>query len=344
MYRHTVDYFKDRPDRRVLINRGFFFNDLPRLTPLCRAFGHKPVVDGYDSQFGNRDRSRWVACGRCGARPEPQGHLDPDQWDVGRPYTGLFNPGQPMSSPTVRKQLAARGFDEGIRLPGAWPAKPTGTVGAQLTLGRSHTLGAGIKVGNRGSEHTLAAHVGLGPLGALFLHTERHGTFLQRWLNPTGYESRVIDIAFHNGRVWWQLWDRRDEHRATDPAWQSGNANIHPAHYLFGERTAEVLEETKTDGTVWMPDGTSYPVTLTLEKWQRGRRRGRKCTTWAISWDCPGGIPVRNDSWKGDNTLGGGFSLPAEAAESRHWPAVACALIAKSCASDRARYDYHPAA
>ncbi|MEU6979674.1 hypothetical protein [Streptomyces sp. NPDC046371] len=343
MYRHTVDYSQDRPDRRVLLNRGFFLGDLPRLVPLCRARGHKPVVDGYDSQYGDRERSRWVICDRCGVRPEPQGHLDADLWNIGQPYTGPFNPSQP-TSPTVRRQLVARGFfDEGIRLPGSWPNRPTGGLGAQLIIGRSRTVGAGVKVGNAGSEQTLAAHLGLGPLGALFLHTERHGTVLQRRLNPTGYDSRIVDAAFHHGKVWWSLWARRDEHRSTDPIWQRGSANINPAHYLLGERIAEVLEETKADGTVYLPDGTSYPVTLRLEKWQRGRRRGRKFTNWSLVWDCPGGIPVRNHSWKGDNTLGGSLPIQSDAADSPQWAAVACALIAASCADDRARYGYQPA-
>jgi hypothetical protein len=340
MHLFTTDYSTDRPDSRVLVNRGYFASSLPRLIPRCRIRGHRPVVDGYDSSHGSRDRARWVSCGRCGVRPEPQGQLDPDAWSIGQRYTGPFHPGHPLS-PTVRKQLAARGLDEPIRQPGAWPTGPTGTIGAQLIIGRSRTYGAGFKVGNAGSEHVLAGHIGLGPLGALFLHSERFGTGIQRRLNPTGYESRVVDVAFHHGRVWWNLWARRNEHRSSDPRWMSGNANINPAHYLLGPRTNTVLDRTeKTAATVRMPDGTAYDVTVRLEKWQSGRPRGRKTTAWALDWDCPIGIPVRNQAWKGDEAFGGHCPFPAEAADSPHWVDVACALIAESCTRDRARYNY----
>lgn len=336
----TVDYSSDRPDPRVLVNRGYFASSLPRLTPVCRILGHKPVVDGYDSDYGTRDRARWVACDRCGVRPEPQGTLDPDTWNLGERYAGPFHPGQPLS-PTVRKQLEDRGYDDGIRQPGAWPAKSTGTIGGQLIIGRSRTYGAGFKVGNAGSEHVLAAHIGLGPLGALFLHTERFGTGIQRRLNPTGYESRVVGIGFHHGRVWWNLWARRNEQRASDPRWRSGDAPINPARYLLGPRTNTVLDKTeKAAAKVYMPDGAAYDVTVRLEKWQRGRPRGRKTTAWVLDWDCPAGIPVRNHSWKGDETYGGHCSFPAEAAGTAQWVEVACALIAESCARDRARYGY----
>lgn len=340
MHTFTVDYSTDRPDPRVLVNRGYFASSLPRLIPLCRLRGHKPVVDGYDSAYGNQERARWVACRRCGVRPEPQGYLDPDTWNIGQPYAGPFNPGQPTSE-TVRKQLAVRGLDEGIRQPGAWPPSPTGSLGAQVIIGRSQTYGAGFKVGTAGSEHVLAAHIGLGPLGALFLHTEQFGAAVQRRLNPTGYESRVVDVAFHNGRVWWNLWARRNERNASDPRWMNGSANIHPAHYLLGPRTNTVLEKTdKTPATVHMPDGTAYDVTVRLEKWQHGRQRGRKTTSWSLDWDCPAGIPVRNHSWKGDEALSGHLPFPDEAAGTPQWTEVACALIAESCARDRAHYNY----
>ncbi|MEU9703076.1 hypothetical protein [Streptomyces sp. NPDC047981] len=345
MHTFTVDYSKDRPDPRTWVNRGYFAHSLPRLIPLCQLFGHKPVVDGYDSNYGTRDRARWVACDRCGVRPEPQGVLDADTWQLGQPYTGPFNPGQPMS-PTVRKQLAARGHDAGIRQPGAWPARPEGAIGCQLVIGRSPTLGFGFKVGNAGSEHVLSAHIGLGPLGALYVHTECFGTFLQRRLNPTGFHSRVVDLSFHHGRVWWSLWARRNEHRAKDPRWMSGNANINPAHYLLGPRTNTVLDRTeKTPATVHLLDGTQHAVTVRMEKWQQCRPRGRRKTFWAVDWDCPTGIPIRNHAWKGYETYGGHFPAPDGLTDADGWAEEAARLVAESCMRSRDRYGYRaPAA
>jgi len=343
VYLHSVNRAKDRPDRRVLLHRSFYLNETPRLSLRCRLRGHRPVVDGHDSLYGNRDRPRWVVCDRCGVRPEPQGHLDPDLWDVGQPYTGPFNPGQPMS-PAVRKQLVARGFDEGIRLPGAWPTAPTGGLATELVIGRSHATGINLTVGCAGAESPLSGHIGLGPLGALYLHTERHGARVQRRFNAVGYDSRTISLDFHNGRVWWRVWARENESRSTDPWWMDGNLAIHPAHYLLGARTSEAVHEKRATGTVYLPDGTTHDVQLRLEQRRYGRPRGRKTTTWLLDWDCPTGIPTRNDSWKGDDTYGGAFSVPAETAAEEGWADAVCVLIAESCMRAREHYGYQQSA
>lgn len=348
MHTHTVDYDKDRPDPKVLLNRGYFAHGLPRLMPLCRAFGHKPVVDGYDSKYGDKERVRWVACSRCGVRPEPQGFLDPDDWQIGHRYAGRFTATTPPApSTTLVKQLARKQMPiPRPKVPGPWPARPEGSLGAQLVIGRSRSVGVGFKVGNAGSEQPLAAHIGLGRLGALYVHTERHGRGIQRLLNPTGFESRETGVSFHNGRVWWNVWAPRDEHKASDPKWMRGNANINPAHYLLGPRKGEVIDRTdKEPATVHMPDGTTYDVTVQLEKWQRGRPRGKKTIHWTLCWDCGPGIPVRNHDWKGDEYFGGSFPFPAATAGTHQWVQAAAALIAEHCAADRARYNYRaPAA
>ena len=173
MHRFTVDYSKDRPDPRTLMNRGFFLHDLPRLILLCRIFGHRPVVDGYDSQYGREEdrRARWINCGRCGIRPEPQGVLDPDEWNLGQRYTGAFLRTRPPS-PTVAKKLAERVLPPAPQpLPGPWPSNPTSAIGAQVIIGRAMSLSAQVKVGSRSSEQCLAAHLSLGPLGAIYVHT-----------------------------------------------------------------------------------------------------------------------------------------------------------------------------
>ncbi|MGI5159361.1 hypothetical protein [Microbispora sp. CA-102843] len=53
----------------------------------------------------------------------------------------------------------------------------------------------GFEVGNCASEHMLEAHLRLGRLLSVYLHTKRFGTWVQRRLNPTGYDSREVRLA-----------------------------------------------------------------------------------------------------------------------------------------------------
>lgn len=345
MHRFTVDYSKGRPRPRVLMNRGFFLNGLPRLILLCRLTGHRPVVDGYDSQYGD-DRARWVICDRCGIRPEPQGSLDPDTWNLGQPYTGEFNHAKPLS-PMVRKQLDRQGLTpRGAGLPGSWPANPTSDIGSQVIIGRSSGLGVGVKVGSNSSEQCLAANLRLGPIGAVYVHTEDHGRVIQRRLNSSpdlSSESREIGLGFNRGRLSWTLWAPRNEWKPSDPKWMRGSIPIDPRHYILGPVTNERVHSTdKVPAIVHMPDGDSYDVTVRLEQWAIGRKRGRTQERWTVDWDCKDGIPIRNNSWKGDEALGGNFPIDGITPDNPQWPQVVCAAIAQHCTEDRARYNYQP--
>ncbi|WP_045562708.1 hypothetical protein [Streptomyces sp. FxanaA7] len=328
---YSIDYSKDRGERGLL-NRGFWVHDIPRIVALCRLLGHKPVVDGTKG-IGDLKPSRWVACDRCGTRTDPQGRLDPAVSDIGDRYVG---PHDGHKNPHYLLQN-----------PGPWPASLTGTVGGQLVIGGrvSSNLGIGFKVGNPGSEHVLSGNLCLGPLGALYLHTENHGRWLQRRLNPTGYDSRVIEVSIHHGCLYWQLWARRDESRASDPWWMSGSLRVDPRHYLLGKRT--VVREPQgepVDGRVCMPDGTVHDVRLSLEKWTTGRQRGRKTERWVVDWSSKAGISFRNHSWKGDEVFGSSVDVPHTAVENDQWVQLACARIAADCARDRARHNYRPTA
>lgn len=342
MHRFSIDRAKDRPDPRVLLHRSYHLSDLPRLMPVCRLLGHKPVVDGTNSQYGPEDRrrTRWVCCDRCGIRTNPQGHLDPDQWAIGQRYTGPLT-GRPFP-PQAAHQLAKRGITPPpTSTPGPWPTRPEGGLGAELVIGRSHSLGADIKVGNCGSEQVLAAHIGLGPLGALYVHTERYGTWIQRRLNPTGYESRETGFSIHNGRLWWQAWARRDEHRAADPKWMRGTLPIDPRHHLLGPAKNHKISETeRVPVTVRMPEGDSYPATVHLEQWERRRTRGRARSYWTAQWDCKEGIPVRNHNWKGDETYSCSWGIEGVTPATDRWPYILAAKAAEQCSRDRARYNY----
>ena len=176
---HTTDYRKrdKREARGNLVNRGFWLT-FPRLMPLCRLFGHKPVVDGYDN---SRDGgSRWVVCDRCGVRPDGQGRLDPKLWCIGQRYNGPRTATPPDLRALKSLQLGDKLPPEpSFHPPGPWPTAPTGVIGGQLLIGRTHGLfNVGVELGCAGADHVLAGHVQVNPLGALYLHTEGFGTGL----------------------------------------------------------------------------------------------------------------------------------------------------------------------
>jgi hypothetical protein len=338
---HTVNYRKHRPTGPALLHRGAWLYGVPRVILRCRLFGHKPVVDGTDG-YQDRPGSRWVACDRCGIRPEPQGHLDPARYNIGDRYTGDYlDRDFPLR---VRQQLAARGHTARLGLPGPWPAHPTATIGGELHVSRQARFGIGVKVGNGGSEQVLAADFGLPWLFHLYLHTEDHGRFVQRRLNPTGYHSRVIELNAHDGRLWSQVWARRDEWSRSDPWWMHGTLRINPADLLLGNsRYAYEDVGEPVPGTVRMPEGDDHPVTLQLQKQTHGRPRGRKTTSWTVDWRSKRGIPVRVDDWKGSGVYGSGVDVTDAAVDNGQWPAMACAAIAVQCSADRARNNYRPA-
>lgn len=331
---HTVDYLEAHGNRRrTLLDRGFWLYNVPRLIPLCRWFGHRPVVDGTDSP--NR-HTRWVCCDRCGIRPEPQGNLDHETWAIGQRYTGPYQAS--LSTDAEERFRAIKASVE----PGPWPATPTGTVGGQLVVGKSYSTGFELKIGNAGSEHVLAAHVTIEPLGGLYLHTEQHGTWLQRRLNPTGYESRIIGISVHNRRLYWQLWAKRNSRSNKDPRWQQGSFRVDPRDILFGE--ARYSYENVGDRVTWllrMPHGDEHLLVLQLQRQTLRRRRGRGRQSWVVDWKHRPGIPTK----PGDrgHILGSGVDVSHVAATEGGWPVEACAAIAVQLTRDRIRYGYQPA-
>lgn len=343
MHFFSIDRAKDRTDPRVLIHRSYYASSMPRLMPLCRLSGHKPVVDGYDSQYGPEDqrRRRWVCCDRCGVRPEPQGNLDPDQWQIGQPYTGPTSAARRMSA-TVVRQLARKGIAPTVSNdPGPWPTDPEGSLGAELVIGRSHSIGADIKVGNPGSENVLAGHIGLGPLGALYVHSERYGQWIQRRLNPVGYQSRETGFSIYHGRLSWQVWAKRDEHSASDPKWMRGSIPLDPRHHLLGpKRNRKISETDRVPAVVRMPEGDTHDVTVHLEQWETRRTRGRATPYWMAQWDCKAGIPIRNHDWKGDETFSCSWAIKGVTPDNPRWPHVIAAKAAEQCSRDRARYGY----
>lgn len=339
---HSVDYRHDQdypPQPGTLLNRGFWIYEVPRLIPLCRLLGHKPVVDGVD--FGTRGKkSRWVCCDRCGIRPGPQGRLDPDTHHLGQRYHGPYSDGLP-ENPQERAR-AVKELKDVHYPPGPWPDAPAGEIGGQLVLGRSFGgVGVDVKVGNGGSEQVLAASIRAHHLFSLYLHTKSHGRWLQRRLNPTGYQSRVIELALRHRRLQWRLWCKRDESDCSTPRWRDGSIRVDPRDIALGpvlNRYTDVGDPV--DVVVRMPHGDDHAVTVQLQKVHTGRKRWFKQQTWCADWTCREGIPTK----PGDrgHIIGSGVELSHSAARSKNWAAQAAAAIAAQMTEDRARYDYHP--
>lgn len=319
---HSVDYRKDRGSPG-LINVGFWLHGVPRLMPLCRLRGHRPVVDGVDYGLRGR-RSRWVCCDRCGIRL-----LQPVDSDlkIGQPYTAPL-----PDAPTGTSRATS------LR----------GTVGGQLVVWGAHPgLSVEAKVGNMGSENTLAAHLHLGKLAALYLHTENHGTWLQRRLNPQSYDSRVVGLSLHHGLLSWDLWARRNDHRSSDPWWMRRTVRVDPRDLLLGQRLYDYADVGEpVNATVRMPAGDDHQVILQLQRRTFGRKRLRRRTeAWAVEWRTPrseSGIESRPGR---GGVTGSGVELAATTDPERaDWVAEACAEIAASMTRDRARYGYRPPA
>lgn len=355
MHAHHTNYLK-RPDnpagRGHLVSVGFWVHDLPRLLILCRLFGHKPVVDGVGDPTAEHHRrghvARWVCCDRCGARPDPQGNLDPATATIDRPYRGPHGGQQPDLSKTTRAYLESHPDEPVHYPPGPWGPMPTGTVGGQLVIGGGlGGIGFDVKVGNAGSEHTLAASLRFGWLGTLYLHTERIGTWLQRRLNPVGYDSREIGLDVGLTRIEWKLWAKRDHSSRDDPWWMAGRIRINLLDRLLGpKRYSYENVGDPVAATVRMPHGDDHPVTLKLQRRTLGRKRGRRRLAWCVDWNTAPGIPTRNTD-RG-RIQGSGVEIPDGIGRRDHddpwhhdqWVPVACAAIATSMTELRARNGY----
>lgn len=342
---HIVDYRaeKDAPSRWQLFNRGFWIRDIPRPLLLCRTLGHKPVVDGTGTPGEYRGTvARWVVCDRCGVRPHPQGSLDPAMWNVGDRYTGEWdeNPA-PGWVPKTLDDVRPNSDRKQVSLPGTWPKNPTWTFNGQAILG-SNIPGVSIeaKIGNSASEEPLAAHIRLHPFGALYLGTNSLGRGIQRRLNPTGYESRVIGVDIALGALSWKLWAKRDSWSRSDPRWQQGSIRLNPLTRLLGQKRYWYTDHgDPVTVTVRLPHGDDHTVKLQLQRCEFGRPKlRRRFHSWTTDWECKGGIPAKPDGHGG--VWGSAVEVSAAAVREGTWPQEASAGIARQITQDRTGYGF----
>jgi hypothetical protein len=339
----TTNYLEDQRGKTgKLVDRGFHLHDVPRFMPLCRLFGHKPVVDGTKSTRPENPGNRWVCCDRCGVRPEPQGALDPERWDVGDSYPGPWS--APLPSDRQQRWDTLKSLKGSHYPPGPWPAHPTGDLGGQLVIGRSFGgVGVELEVGGPGDDHTPSANIRLHHLGALYLHTGLHGRWLQRRFNNTDYDSRVIEFAFAHNGFRWRLWVKGDEWSRETPRWRDGSICLDPRELLWGpvKFYYDHIGEPE-QAVVRMPHGDDHEVTLLLQRQYVGRPRGkRREQGWVVEWDCPTGIPYRtDDDWKGGSAYGSGVEVSHRSAEDGTWVMEATAAIAVAMTRTRTRYNY----
>ncbi|MEV0617590.1 hypothetical protein AB0I81_30010 [Nonomuraea sp. NPDC050404] len=344
MYWHTRDNAEQEGRQRGrLVDRSMWLHDAPRLTLWCRLFGHKPVIDGYSPHDCGLPARRWVTCDRCGVRPDPQGDLDPEEWPIGDRYDGLYETPERHVLTTEEIRTAMNRVRAGLRLPGPWPKHPTGSIGGQLILGRTFGgFSAEVEIGCAGAENTLAAHIRLNPIGALYLHTEAFGTWLQRRLNSKGYASRLIGLSVDSWGIRTKLWSREGEWSSADPWWMHGSVNLDLAEKLLGpKRYSYRTVDGPVMGWIRMPEGDSHQVQLTLKRARLGRPRAEWAAKyhWSVEWESA--TPIVTRPSKG-GIVAASVEVPDQAVDSRSWDALACTLAAQQLCARRAEYNYQP--
>lgn len=346
MHTFTVNYRDDLPRKGMLLHRGYFAHDLPRLIPVCRLAGHRPVVDGHGTPGELRGHvARWVCCDRCGVRPEPQGRLDPERWSVGERYAGPWDEKPHSKAELVSLKEGGPAEAPTYSMPGPWPTKPTGELAAEVVIGRSFGgFGVSFTLGCAGSENTLSASVRVDPIGAIYVHTQRFGTWLQRRLNGAGYEDKQLELSGYSGSLHWKLWaDDNGGSRKGVPRWRNGSVRVDPRDLLLGERRYGYTDVgDPVPSTVRMPHGDDHAVILQLQRQTYGRARGRKRLSWTVHWGVTGdGIPTE----PGDRgrTLSSGVAVSDAAVKAGTWPHEAAAAIAARMTGDRTDPGYKPA-
>lgn len=338
--------------------RTVFVHRLPRPVLRCRLHGHSPVVAGFDATYGG-ERVRWVECARCGVRPAGQGTLHPDDWPVGRPYTG------PWVTAAEREQLTAelahvrlddveRMVDE--RHPASRPALPwpSPTFDAHVeahvrrpSFSALSYQSVQLRIGGDSNENTIKAHLVLG-VAAVYVSFGSLSKGLWRWTgNPIGdtwRPPRTFQLARAGGRIYWQLGNpRAHSHNSGDPRRWWGSLPV--GDKLLGKATGvtEVLA-VEQGVPIPMPE-RAYTATVQLERFTRRRPRGRTQVTYGagVRMDDGEQIPdpgnLDSDFWDGeDATSSLTVLLSRDEATAADWLSPAVGKTVDRMLHQRARH------
>lgn len=181
--------------------------------------------------------------------------------------------------------------------------------------------------------------------------------------------KRNISLQFHDRAMWWNLWYDDDmgydSHHRCDkwrkPIWpwsmgrrkyrswmclREGSLDLNPIDAFWGFRSfkyEDLGERSEDTFTVGQFPGDEYKVKFTLKRMTRQRDFGPR---WARTityegyiadwgaWD--GGIPVRNDYWKGDCI----YSSAVRVLNWETWLDEAHAALREVILRERKRYRY----
>lgn len=233
-------------------------------------------------------------------------------------------------------------------------------------------LGVRLHTGGRGSETPFDAHLDLGLIAGYF----KIGGIGGRWAEFIGRgHGRDLSLAIHGGQLWWKVWhdddggNDRTAHRCDKwrtPPWpwslgrrkyrgwlclRDGNIELNPVTAIVGDRPHYHRDESgqwrEAFVDVGQFPGDRYLVSFRAEPWELHRDHGpawaRRVLATGVSydWDAgPGGIPIRNHEWKGDEVIAGSVSATVPAGED--WLPHAAAALADDIRRDRVHHGYRP--
>lgn len=352
---------RDRIRNGVAMFRGHLHVDLPE-NPVCWAIGHTPRARVIDSRYIDS----WVLldCRVCGRRYNQRAEvlqLDPaiDWKDVARQRVEV-----------CRRDPAL--FAQGADRRQGWD-KATAEFSAELIARRPRVarvwdhLSVKLHLGNASSETPIDAHLDLGLLAAYVSVGGVGGRFAE-WVGRG--HKRTLSLSVFGGQLWWKVWydddgghDRYHEcDQWRDMPWtvrrkyhswaclRDGNIDLNPLDVLWGGRRNRYVDVGESVTTFIEPaPGDRYLVDFQLQRGEAAREHGpawarRKRVSWSVSWDArPGGIPFRNDSWKGDETYAGSFGLELNGTRPgpvSRWLPMAVARLEEDVRRDRRRYRY----
>lgn len=233
---------------------------------------------------------------------------------------------------------------------------------------RAGKFGFKLHFGNKSSETPFDSYI-IVPYFATFFSAAFPG--LGRFCEWLGHgHKRDISLYYTEKSLWWKLWfdddmgyDRhhdcdswrkpklwpwsmgREKHRA----WmclRDGNISLNPLTAFWGHRgyKYEDVDKATTLLNVGQFEGDWYQVDFTLQKQTRARDHGpwwaRRVSDegYCADWDCKGGLPFRNDSWKGDCIYGSAEPV----ANINNWIHEASESLKDRVIQDRVKYRYHP--